>query len=615
MGSKAKGEQHQDSMKCFPTEGQEWVVLQNNLIRALQLRFEWQGWMQDLDERGDGKDLDERDDGKDLDEAIQHHRTALQLRPEGHPLHSHSLNNLATVQGVEKDIDEAIQHLRTALQLRPDSHPDHSVSLNNLAIALSTQFEQQGDGKYLDEAIQHHRTALQLRPEGHPDHSHSLNNLGTVLSTQFEQQGDGKDLDEAIQHHRTALELMPESHLYCSVSLNNLATALSTQFEQRGDGKDLDEAIQHHRTALQLRPEGHPNHSTSLNNLATALSTRFDQQVDRKDLNEAIQHHRTALQLRPEDHPLHSTSLNNLAAALSTQFDQQGNGKDLDEAIQHHRTALQLMPEGHPLRSGSLNNLAAALLKQFQQQCEDGIIIQEALQHAHAAAEQALSPSHQLSAQFHLADIHLVLWQTKHIKQHLEDAMHHYKVAAQFTLASPLERLKSSLTWIRAAEEHLHPSALDAYTQSLHLLDSHVSATTTMSSHHQNRAGHYTGLNLHAFELHLMSSNLVMQGQQSAVEAKVQHYRNLLWKWNRVVEEIRTLDGFSQFLLPPLFRDLQEASCKGPVIVLIASKFSCDAIIVLHQQSPIHIQLQTTWEEMSNLVEKHLQEHPKFIWA
>ncbi|KIJ60748.1 hypothetical protein HYDPIDRAFT_116802 [Hydnomerulius pinastri MD-312] len=99
----------------------------------------------------------------------------------------------------------------------------------------------------------------------------SLNNLASALSTRFEQRGDGKDLDEAIQHHRVALQLLPEGRPDRSTSLNNLANALSTRFEQRGDGNDLDEAIQHSQVSLQLRPERHSLRPPSLNNHADAI--------------------------------------------------------------------------------------------------------------------------------------------------------------------------------------------------------------------------------------------------------------------------------------------------------------------------------------------------------
>ncbi|KAF9233254.1 CHAT domain-containing protein [Melanogaster broomeanus] len=569
----------------------------NNLANALSTRFEQQG------------------DQKDLEEAIQLHRTALQLRPEatqiiqlpsatlpmhsrpeGHPDHSASLNNLANAlstqydqQGDGKDLDEAIQLHSSALQLRSEGHPGHSASINNLATALSTRFEHQGDGKDLADAIQHHRAALHLMSEGHPGHSGILYNLGAALSTQFEQQGDEKDLDEAIQHLRTALLGMPEGHPYHSHSLNSLATALSRRFQHRGDGKDLEEATQHYRTALLLQPEGHPDHSHSLNNLANVLLRLFQQQGDGKDLDEAIQHYRTALQLRSKDHPDHSASLNGLAAALTMRFKwhqcNAGDGKDLDDAIQHYRTALQLMPDGHPGHSASLTNLAATLLRQFEQQGDDDII-QEALQHACAAAEQALSPSHQLHAQLQLACIH-------HVRMHFPQDL-------SVNAASCALRHGNICHAVELLEQGraLHWTQLARFRTTLDEFQSYDARTAMLA----NQFWHLSAM--------LNKRTNVSADEDcsiAAVEAKIQNYRDRLEEWNKVVEEIRTLEGFSRFLLPPLFTDFQKAACKGPAIVLIASKFSCDAIIVLHAQSPIHIQLQVTWEEMLDLVVEHLQ--------
>ncbi|KIJ62221.1 hypothetical protein HYDPIDRAFT_136267 [Hydnomerulius pinastri MD-312] len=648
-------EHHRVALQLRPAGHPDRSSSLNNLASALSTRFEQRG------------------DGKDLDEAIEHFRVALQLTPTGHPLRSVSLNNLASAlwtrfeqRGDGKDLDEAIEHYRVALQLRPAGHPDRSSSLNNLASALYTRFKQRGDGKDLDEAIEHFPVALQLTPAGHPLRSASLNSLASALSTRFKQRGDGKDLDEAIEHFRVALQLRPTGHPDRSSSLNNLASALFMQFERQGDGRDLDEAIEHYRVALQLTPAGHPDRSTSLNNLASALSTRLRQRGDGKDLDEAIEHHRhhrVALQLRPAGHPDRSTSLNNLAKALRTRFQQRGDGKDLDEAIEHHRVALQLRPAGHPDHSSSLNNLASALFTQFEQQ-GDGKGLDEAIQLSSTAAEQSLAhPSH-LHAQLNLAEMSLALWRSQHTTQDLDDAMDHYRAAAQCAPAGLLRRLQSSLQWVEDAEEHQHTSALDAYAQSLQLLDSHISATSSVSSRHQARKHFPPDLSVnaascalrlgdvcHAVELlergralywaqiarfrtslddlhsrHPRAEMLVKRFRDlsamlnrpaqtsfdegrsvTTIEAEVQHYRDLVEEWNKVVEEIRTFEGFSRFLLPPLFADLREAAREGPIIILIASKFSRDAIIVLHRRSPVHLRLQITSEEIRDLVVNHLQ--------
>ncbi|KAG1880056.1 CHAT domain-containing protein [Suillus subluteus] len=74
-------------------------------------------------------------------------------------------------------------------------------------------------------------------------------------------------------------------------------------------------------------------------------------------------------------------------------------------------------------------------------------------------------------------------------------------------------------------------------------------------------------------------------------EAEATHYTHLVEEWNTTVEEIQKLKGLSRFLLPPLFSELQDATCGGPIIVLIASKLYCHAIIVLHKESPVNVGL------------------------
>ncbi|KAG1722048.1 CHAT domain-containing protein [Suillus lakei] len=88
------------------------------------------------------------------------------------------------------------------------------------------------------------------------------------------------------------------------------------------------------------------------------------------------------------------------------------------------------------------------------------------------------------------------------------------------------------------------------------------------------------------------------------VEAEETRYRRLVEEWNTAVEEVRMVKGFSRFLLPPLFSALQDAARDGPIIVLVASKSSCNAIIIPHKQPPTSIQLPTNLEKLQTLVAK-----------
>ncbi|KIJ12878.1 hypothetical protein PAXINDRAFT_82068 [Paxillus involutus ATCC 200175] len=628
----------------------------NNLANALRTRFELQG------------------EANDLDEALQHHTEALLRRPTGHPDHLSSLMNISLGLrtrferlGIENDIDRAVQYCRDALLLTPPGHPHRAKSLNSLAETLSERFQRLGDWSYLDEATKHSRDALILTPVGSPNSSTSLNTLATVLMVRFDQRGDKNDLDEAIQHYRDALLLRPVGHPARSISLSNLANALYRRFEHRGDLSDLDEAIQHLRDALLLTPARAPGYPASLNSLAIALCTRFERQLDGSDLDEAIQRCRDTLPLVPVGHPNRSTILDTLGSALSARshLGLEDDRTDLDEGIQCYRDAVSLKLAKHPNHLIPTTNLANALLTRFKQR-DDRNDADEALQLCHSAQNQ--TPSNYRSRWailYTLARIYFHLWEARHIEEHLQHAMHHYEAAASFEYASALLRLQASIAWIRGAELHQHPSALDAYARALQLLDSHISTSAAVQSRHDVMKHFPTNIGANAASCALrrgdipralelleqgrailwtqiarfrtplddlltrgsraemlvkkfryLSSALDSLGQRAeassmqnipraTADAEARRYQILVDDWNGVVEEIRTFDGFSRFLLPPLFSDLQKSACEGPVIVLLAGGVSCDAIIVLHEQSPIHIQLEITPEELARLAEQH----------
>jgi CHAT domain-containing protein len=82
-----------------------------------------------------------------------------------------------------------------------------------------------------------------------------------------------------------------------------------------------------------------------------------------------------------------------------------------------------------------------------------------------------------------------------------------------------------------------------------------------------------------------------------------QHERlcHLNFELQRVVTEIRNLPGLSRFLLPSLFPDLQCAASDGPVIIVNASKYSCDVLVVFFDRDPVHIPLQISQEDVRDL--------------
>ncbi|KAG1783413.1 CHAT domain-containing protein [Suillus placidus] len=570
-------------------------------------------------------------------------------------------------RGNDEDLDQAIALLREALALRPVGHTDRSSSLNSLADQLSSRFDHRGNDEDLDQAIALHREALALRPVGHTDRPSSLNNLANRLSSRFEHRGNDEDLDQAIALLREALTLRAVGHTDRSSSLNNLANQLSSRFHNRGNDEDLDQAIAFHREALALHPVGHTDRSGSLSNLAARLSTRFDRRGNDEDLDQAIALLREALALCPAGHTARSTSLNSLANRLSSRFDHRGNDEDLDQAIALHREALALCPVGHSARSTSLNNLAGELSTRFEQQDNRADLDESRENLCCALTLLTQHDPRQLAAHRSLADVYLSFHYSGldgtgagEDTDSLNAAMHHLKAAANVVSGGSLSRLRASLHWVRHASQHSHGTELEAHATSMQLLDAYMSTTASVSSRHNIMKDFPSTLAVDAASCALRSGDvcravelleqgrtiiwtqmtrlrtpldsLQTRGDHAAVlmkkfrdlsslldkppanypeatprvdvEAEETRYRRLVEDWNRAAEEIRKIEGFSRFLLPPLFSNLQDAARDGPIIMLIASKLSCNAIIIPHKQPPTSIHLPTNLEKLQTLVVK-----------
>ncbi|KAG1856604.1 CHAT domain-containing protein [Suillus tomentosus] len=430
------------------------------------------------------------------------------------------------------------------------------------------------------------------------------------------------DLDQAIALHREALALLLVGHKDRSKSLNNLANGLSSCFEHRGNDEDLDQAIALHREVLALHPVGHTERSASLSNLANRLSSRFEHRGNDEDLNQAIALHREVLALLPVGHTDRSMSLNNLAVRLSSHFEHRGNDEDLDESRKNLLCALTLLRQHDP-RPSVVHQLLAEAYLLFHCSGPDGTV----------ACNNT---------------------------DHLDAAMHHLKAAANVVSGGLLSRLQRSLGWVLHASEYSHGTQLEAYATSMQLLDAYMSVTASVSSHHDIMKEFPSTLAVDAALCALRSSDarhaveLVEQGRtiiwtqmahlctpldsletcgdhavtlmnkfrdlssllnkppashsegtsRVVVEAEAEEtrYRRLVEDWNGTAEEIWKIEGFSRFLLPPLFSDLQDAGCDGPIILLIASESSCYVIIVPHEQLPTSIQLRTNLEKLAELV-------------
>ncbi|KAJ6527732.1 CHAT domain-containing protein, partial [Mycena capillaripes] len=589
-------ELHREALEMHATPHPDRSTSLDNLAVVIQIRFQQQS------------------DPKDIDEAIELHREALDICASPNPSRGIILNNLARgvqirfkQQGDPKDIDAAIGFYRKALEIYPVSHLNWGSSVDNLATAIQARFEQQGNPKDIDDCIELHREALNVCAAPHPDHSRSLNNLANALYIKYQHYGDLQDIDEAIFHHREALDIHASPHPDRSMSLNNLANALHIRSELQGHSKDIEEAIKLHREALDISPACSLAHSSFLNNLANALQTRFQKHGDLKDVNEAVELQREALNIQTAPHPGRSASLSNLANKIRIRFQHQKDPKDIGECIELYREALKLCPEPHQ-NHGLIKRIGGKIL--------------------HSA--YLYNPN----------------------KKTLDDAISALQEASTYMSSSPLSRFDASNDWAEIATMHNHSSSLAAYRTNIDLLPQlaalHLelksrqniltrskitslacdSAACAISLSEYNIAVEFLEASRSIFwaqalllqtplsDLAKSDPQLAMkmrelsqkleqasfretsrnfltdtQHQVMAIETEAAWCRKLNEDWENTIKTVQKLPGFEDFMCLKSMASLGQAALMGPIVILLASKSSCSALIITSSEDINYVQL------------------------
>jgi hypothetical protein len=443
-----------------------------------------------------------------------------------------------------------------------------------------------------------------------------LNNLAISLGFyRFNHQGNPNDLDEGISLQEEALRLGPVGHKSRDFSLDNLGGVLVTRFNKRGAIDDITRAISLYREALTLRPPGHPSRTTTLANLALTLQTRYDKLDVIEDLNEAIDLYRESLRLKGLDDPERHATLCNLSSALRSRFTHTRKNEDAEEAMTLCQQSLEALPSLHPDRYFSYLWLQEAYLSRYRMQ---------------------LNP----------ADLSL--------------AIDNFRLASSHPTQGFPPRIAEAIDWARQAEVYQHESDLEAYQTCFELFNSHVMTRSSIISRREAASAFRGARSLpvdaascairrgnlpRAVELmeqgrgqqwslvsrlrtpledlesantklahdYLESSKCVSNAAQSsaiitdraAADRAATEYRRLTREWEAVVVKIRNIQGFSRFLLPPAYEDLQAAARHGPVIILVASQYSCGAIIVPTSGEPHHVPLPSiALADLNNLKER-----------
>ncbi|KAF8436548.1 CHAT domain-containing protein [Boletus edulis BED1] len=534
----------------------------------------------------------------DLEDAILALREAIGLIPHGHPQKPNYLNSLGNFLvfrfeyfGELCDLEDAISSHRDAVDFTPDTQVNKPTYLSSLGNSFIARFKRLGELSDLEDSISMLRNAVDLAPEGHPRKPACLNSLGAAFLARFNRLGELSDLEDAISSLKIAIDSTAHGHPAMPMYLNSLGNCFVTRFNHIKELSDLSNAISSHMDAVALTPHGHPDKPMYLNCLGSSFFTRFRHLEQLSDLEVAISRYKDAVDLSPHGHIHKPGYQRNFGRAISTRFELLGELSDIEEAILALRDTVNVTPHGHPDKPACLISLGNCFLVRFVRLGELNDIHDAITLYSHAASAPkwikcALRIRH--PTLLHAYSVAIVLLpRLAWIGLSLTERYSRLKKGANVVREAAVAALDAGFP--ETAVEWLEQGRSIVWGELFQLRSSYEELAST-HPHHACRLRELSAALDIAGAAREQSLSTLSEGTRrpgvayditQSMQQEVDKHRALAIERDKLLQEIRRLSGFEQFLLHKKFSQLRASAHSGPVIILNAAETRSDALIVL----------------------------------
>ncbi|KAJ7096930.1 hypothetical protein C8R44DRAFT_748710 [Mycena epipterygia] len=326
--------------------------------------------------------------------------------------------------------------------------------------------------------------------------------------------------------------------------MNDLGNSLLQCFERLGELNDLNDAVLMGQDAVSLTPDGNPEKPLRLNNIGNSLSHRFHHVGELDDLKKCMLMRGEAVRLTPNDNP-----------------DNHGDVGDLNKSVMMAEEVVSLTPDGHLDKPTLLNNLGRCLKTRFEHLGPASIRLDVAI----ISADYAKIGGHPSLLDTYRVALDLlpeVAWPGLSISNRRYYLLRASKVIREAAAAAiATGQAETAVEWLEQGCSVIWGQLLNR----VHLLTG--SRKAILSS--QTSSSHF----LHSW----MGLPL---GQ-------------IAYDREKLLKQIRALEGFSHFLLPKTISQLNRATQKGPVVIRNITDTRCDALLLMPDldDEVIHIPL------------------------
>ena len=258
------------------------------------------------------------------------------IQPRRSPLYAEALAAMQQYEarGKAADLNRAIQFGDELLRDKSAGPHNELMYLNLCAGLLSLKYRLHGDLGDLARCIDIQRqTAERAVSEAPEQAAGCFHNLGGVLIERFLRTLDVADLRDGIAAHEKAVAMTPRDSADWADHQDGLAQAMKARYVLSRDKKELDRAIRNLENVLRSTSDGSPDKPGYLLNLSNTLMVRHEQHGGQGDLKRAVDLGQTAVRLTPQESPDYGTALLSLASSLGKLYERDGDPAHAQAAI------------------------------------------------------------------------------------------------------------------------------------------------------------------------------------------------------------------------------------------------------------------------------------------
>ncbi|KAG7411811.1 hypothetical protein Forpe1208_v008360 [Fusarium oxysporum f. sp. rapae] len=508
-------------------------------------------------------------DIQSLQESVSLGRSALEITPENSRGRPTLLSNLALRIGSQSELlgdmrllNQAIQDAKNACNhLTPRSFSPGNC-LGILALLLHLRFTNLQSYNDIDEAILVGQRAVEEKTISNMEFTHAAQILGSCYLARYSRDKAINDLDLAESMFRRVLDGMTETQAHRPVTLAMLALVFGQRYIAQGLENGIEAAIRLTLEALEMETPYYLFHALTLCSLAGFYWERFRRLENICDLDRSVDTMKQAIAKLPSDHSLYSGLMRNLGTLLERRFTKTGNLQDQQDAISAFQAVIQ-SPNGsilHRVLGGRSAGLLCAQVGDWNRSCDNLTKAVKLMPRISPASLSREDQEYVLSGLTGLSS----LAATASLQTGLGPAH-------ALSLLELGRGIMSSLT-LRLQSNNLelennHPELWKEYEAAREKLTQPFSLQAVSE---------ILGQSFLKTHIMLLKKGLADPITSGAAERSHQAVEDM----ERIEDQIRRIEGFERFQLPPNSEELMKLADLGPIVSFNVNEFGSDALVI-----------------------------------